>query len=914
MSGYLGLGGGGGTQKQIVYSGLQVSSSRIDLPVPIFWGQRRLSRNALWYNDFQKHAQSAKGKGGGGKGGKMYTYTAATITALCEGPLDSSGILNVWTSGSSTTTTTLSKLNMTLFLGTAVQAPWSFVTTKYPTQARAYALTAYLACPKEDLGSSAQIPDNGYEAARTLAFAYTLTSNGYKNPSTGVVTSAVDVLLSDCLNDWLTSAQYGMGFAVGDLTGPIGDQTQWATYMRAQGLFFSPYLHTQEKATAVIDRWAQLTNSWIYWAGTQFVYVPLGDSVVTGNGVTYTPDLTAAYDLDTTHFIDKETPVKVQRADPADCYNRTTLSFVDRTVGYTTNSVEYKDQTLIDQYGLRDASTVNGDEVCNPAVAQNIVELLGKRAAYLRNTYQFKLSYRFIRLLPGSIVTLTEPNIGLSKVRVRVKTVSEDDNENLDVMAEELPGLIGTVGGSPATGPNPLPSPNNPNQMADPGNVNTPAIVEPNSNFTGGQAVIVIAASGGANWGGANVHISFDGVNYSRIGTITSPAPQGTLTAILASHADPDTTNTLAVDCTQSQTVPAAGITTADADANRTLSLVVGQPSLVAGAYVFPTGELLSFGTVTTTGTYTANLTYLRRGQYGSAPAAHAIGDQFTVVDVLGTSGTAVRYSLPAQYIGQPVYIKLTSFNLFDNAEQDISVVNEYEYVPTGTGYGGGTGPSGTTPGVPTVPGTPSVSVGSGQNVVSWASNPSTDNVTKYTLYAGSGIGTPFGSCVAIWNGLATSYAHTGLTTGAQFTYYVVATNAVGPSAPSAAGSGSQGTFTYALRAMGGTPGRKPNGGSPNGEELFNATMKTGDSLPAGLTGSLLRCEVAPTVNWTVTLYRNGVSIGTGTINAGATTGTWTFASTVTFADGDAWTANAPATQDATCSGVSYTILGTRTQ
>lgn len=111
------------------------------------------------------------------------------------------------------------------------------------------------------------------------------------------------------------------------------------------------------------------------------------------------------------------------------------------------------------------------------------------------------------------------------------------------------------------------------------------------------------------------------------------------------------------------------------------------------------------------------------------------------------------------------------------------------------------------------------------------------------------------------------------------------------------------------FRAMGGTPGRKPAAS----EELFNALMKTGDHLPVGLTGSLLKCEVAPTANWTMTLKRNGSSIGTGTILASATVGSFTFASAITFTDLDLFTGTAPASADTTLSGVSYSLLGTRT-
>src|ERR1700688_1790095 len=286
------------TPQPIWYSGLNVSSSQLDLPIPIFWGQRRLSTNAIWYGNFQKHSANSKGKGGLSKGqSQNYTYTAATITALCEGVVDS--IARAWSSASTTTTATLSELNQTFFSGTATQTPWSYTLTNYPTEARAYARTAYLASPKQQLGSSASIPDNAYECVRANGFAYTQTSEGWIDPATHVQYTAIDCMMSDIITDLLTNVQYGLGFTSADL----GSMTQYATYQRAQGFFFSPLLNQQSKGTEILDRWAQISNSWIYCDGTGFQFVPLGDAAVTGNGVTYTPDLSPAYALGVNDFL-----------------------------------------------------------------------------------------------------------------------------------------------------------------------------------------------------------------------------------------------------------------------------------------------------------------------------------------------------------------------------------------------------------------------------------------------------------------------------------------------------------------------------------------------------------------------------------------------------------------------------------
>jgi hypothetical protein len=72
--------------------------------------------------------------------------------------------------------------------------------------------------------------------------------------------------------------------------------------------------------------------------------------------------------------------------------------------------------------------------------------------------------------------------------------------------------------------------------------------------------------------------------------------------------------------------------------------------------------------------------------------------DLFTLFDLSGASGSTLQYRLPAQYVGQPIWLKLASFNLFGKNTQDLSVCQSYQIHAAGTGFGGGSG------GVPTTP------------------------------------------------------------------------------------------------------------------------------------------------------------------------------------------------------------------
>ncbi|MGH6879157.1 MAG: hypothetical protein ACREHV_17495 [Rhizomicrobium sp.] len=379
--------------------------------------------------------------------------------------------------------------------------------------------------------------------------------------------------------------------------------------------------------------------------------------------------------------------------------------------------------------------------------------------------------------------------------------------------------------------------------QVDPGSINPPAIFEPSTALMSAPSPQVwVAASGGANWGGCLVSISFDGTNYNYIGTITSPAYQGVLTAALASASGLDTTHTLAIDLTESAGIFPTSATNADATAYRTLvyvcaafgsalftgsisgttlsvsavasgTLAIGQqifgPGIDAGTVIESgsgsswtvnnsqtvaseamaaigtsatasgSGELLAYGAVSATGTYTNDLTYLERGLYGTTGQAFSTGDFFSRID-LGEVDTApnsvVTYTLPTQYIGATLYLKFQSFNTFGNATEDIAEVTEYTYTPSGHGYGGGGG------GLPTTPTGLSATAHSGFVTLRWNANPAGDHVVNYVvLRRVSGVG----SYGAIADPTSTFYMDDTTISGTQYDYEIVAVNAAGDSAAS---------------------------------------------------------------------------------------------------------------------------------
>lgn len=205
--------------------------------------------------------------------------------------------------------------------------------------------------------------------------------------------------------------------------------------------------------------------------------------------------------------------------------------------------------------------------------------------------------------------------------------------------------------------------------LADPGDSNPPIIFEPPAALSGGALEVWIIGSGGADWGGCQVWVSSDNTTYALAGTIYRGGRQGTLTAALPSHADPDAANTLSVDLGESQGQMLSG-TLADADNFVTLC--------------YCDGELVAYQTATLTAPYRYDLTYLRRGVYGTPVNAHSSGGNFAR---FGPNDPSLfRYRYPGNFIGRTIYLKLPAFNMFGQSLQDLSTLTADTYVLTGAG------------------------------------------------------------------------------------------------------------------------------------------------------------------------------------------------------------------------------------
>lgn len=634
---------------------LSIQSSSLGLPITLGWGTGRVRCNLIWYNKFQAIAQTKKtgGKGGGVKQ-TTYTYTASVIMGLSLGEVLSvptiyrnkevfkdNEISTSWDGEyyETTTQTALQQAGLNLATGSTTQMPWGYLTSNYPDQALAYRDIAYVYAQNYALDDNAAIPNHSFE----VRFSTHVAGSADANPK-------------DIVIDLLTNPNHGLP---GWTSGLIGDLTTWSNYCLANNLLLSPVIDTARAARDLINEWCEITNSAAFWSEGVLKVGTYGDAAATGNGVTFTPNLTPIYALTEDDFIPLEdyTPVSLEIRNQADACNIVQVEFLDRANQYNVAIAPSQDLANISEYGRRKQDPVSWHAICDASVARLSSQLLLQRTLYRREVYKFKLPWNYILLDPMDYVSLTTTTdqLKLSNRLVQIVSIEEGDDDCLLFTAE---GVNVGAGSSPLYNAYSGSAITVQTQMT-PVPVSPPVIVKAPSSMTGLDPEVWLAVAGAnANWGGCQVWISADGVDYEQVGVITSPAKVGVSTSVMPDVPSPDTTSVLGVNMSLSgQDLIGASATNAN-----------------SGATLFVLdNEIMTYEDATLTGTNTYNLQNFQRGLYGTDTTSHASGGKFARLDdsVFKISYTGLNY-------GETMYIKLPSFNPFGNTVEDLSTTTAY--------------------------------------------------------------------------------------------------------------------------------------------------------------------------------------------------------------------------------------------
>ena len=234
--------------------------------------------------------------------------------------------------------------------------------------------------------------------------------------------------------------------------------------------------------------------------GPNFRAARSGQAVIiiysTAAASSYTPNLTPAYNLTDFDFIDEKgnkDPVQVHRADVFSLPTIQRVEVIARDNQYSAIPVEARDQSQIEVFGSLVGPTIQAHEICDeyvmgPLIAQTILQ----RELYVRTKFTFKLSWEYCLLDPMDVVTITDPNLGLSNYPVRIVEIEEDDKGLLAFTCEELVQGVSNPALNPSAGTGNF----QPNQGVPAVPINSPVIIEPPIALTGGAAQIWIGASG----------------------------------------------------------------------------------------------------------------------------------------------------------------------------------------------------------------------------------------------------------------------------------------------------------------------------------------------------------------------------------------------------------------------------------
>lgn len=614
-----------------------------------------VSDNGVFYILTGQPLTSVSGSPGPGEynpNGGNYLFNAADASAAIA-------IKYTWQQSNSNVDPA-STLAFTLINGLPGQAPWSYLTTYHPSQAYGYSAQALVCTPKMDLGQAAQMPNYNYEV-----------SGPYRLGAGIIDADAANVIV-----DLLFNPYYGAGFqgTVGATLGTIARD-----YWNSNNFFISPVLDSARACASIIDEWCEAGNTGNYWSEGQLKFVPYGDTTTVGNGYVFTPQTSPIVDLDDSDFIAdaNEDPVQVSRTPWQDAYNQVKVQFTNRLNAYNPDVVTESDDYAIAQFGLRPEGQKDYSFLCTAAAAAFSANTRLKRLVYIRRTFTFRISgLRYIFLEPMDLVTVTDIRLGLDKYPVRITKIEEDSNRIYTITAEEFPWGTSTATLYPKQPGEPPPPPP---ALADPGDTIVQAIFEPTSRVATTLAnsafQVWLALSGGSNWGGCNVWLSFDNQSYQALYSSSTGLSQqygtsraGFLTANLPAGTDPDTTHTLSVS-TSGQLFD---VSRAQADAFATLCKVGDE-------YISYQNALLTASSQNgLTNDY--DLTYLRRGVFTSPDLDHVAGEQFIRCDE-----QIFQYSYDPSLAGKTIYFKFTSFNLLQNRQQNLADVPAYPYTILGT-------------------------------------------------------------------------------------------------------------------------------------------------------------------------------------------------------------------------------------
>ena len=118
-----------------------------------------------------------------------------------------------------------------------------------------------------------------------------------------------------------------------------------------------------------------------------------------------------------------------------DIPNLLQLQTPNRASEYNTVVTSQPELASIAMFGQRKDSPQPLNCIQDVNIHRMILGIMVRRQNYIRNTYKFKLKAKWKLLEPMDLVTINDSQIGILDLAVRLTSIKEDDQYNLDCEA-----------------------------------------------------------------------------------------------------------------------------------------------------------------------------------------------------------------------------------------------------------------------------------------------------------------------------------------------------------------------------------------------------------------------------------------------------------------------------------------------
>lgn len=493
---------------------------------------------------------------------------------------------------------------------------------------------------------------------------------------------------------------------------PVGDfidldsLNQVRLQCRANGLWGSLSMNSQQAASDWLNTLYAAADAAPVFMGFKLFSIPYSEVSAVGNGAIYTSPtasgpVASLSDLNG-DFVGSSVPIKVDTTARVDQPNVLQMQCINRSSNYNPSLVEQPDAASISLFGIRKQDPITNNAVQDVSVARMLLGIQVRTLQYGSDNYTFTVSAKWSLLSPMDLILVTDTLAAIFNEPVRITSMVEQ--ADLSFECEATPFVYGMCAPTPFSTDQPTPFIPNPTTSA--GNVNAPIFMEPPPALIGQQAtgeLWIIVSSNNPNYGGCQIFISTDdGESFQPVGgPIMGSATTGVLTADWPAGSDPDTTNSLMVDLSESD----GELQIYTSNQKNTFAF----PCYVEGGGQPIPYEIMAYGNAGLTGPNQWNISAnvlnpLRRGVAGAPSLGvgvdHPVGSRFAFLGPI-TNGPdspvpgILKIAMTANYTNfnptnsYPLQFKIASINKFATAIQDMSTLTAYSYVPLGTSGSG---------------------------------------------------------------------------------------------------------------------------------------------------------------------------------------------------------------------------------